>query len=121
MQPSADVDSPRVRARQAKRLGIADPDSYETQATDWSEPRVPLHRQGQGSERRRRIRDNVRKISQGSGVKVYSAVDGLKPSPQGKEINYEGASGPCDFTRHRRHRRLQVPLQQGSAAASSCS
>src|SRR5262249_3608115 len=44
------------------------------------------------------IRDNVRKISQGSGVKVESAVEGLKLLSQGKAINFEGASGPCDFT-----------------------
>ena len=25
-------------------------------------------------------------------------MDGLKLLGQGKEINYEGASGPCDFT-----------------------
>ena len=30
--------------------------------------------------------------------KVYSAVEGLKALAEGKEINYEGASGPCDFT-----------------------
>ena len=39
-----------------------------------------------------------RKISQGGGEKVYSAVDGLKLLAAGKEINYDGASGPCDFT-----------------------
>jgi branched-chain amino acid transport system substrate-binding protein len=44
------------------------------------------------------IRDNIRKISQGAGAKVDSAVEGLKLLAQGKEINYEGASGPCDFT-----------------------
>ena len=44
------------------------------------------------------LRDNVRKISQGQGTKVYSAVDGLKALAAGQEINYEGASGPCDFT-----------------------
>jgi len=30
--------------------------------------------------------------------KVDSAVEGLKLLAQGKAINYEGASGPCDFT-----------------------
>ena len=40
----------------------------------------------------------MRKISQGGGAKVDNAVDGLKLLAQGKEINYEGASGPCDFT-----------------------
>jgi branched-chain amino acid transport system substrate-binding protein len=44
------------------------------------------------------FRDNIRKISQGSGQKVYSAIEGLKVLAEGKEINYEGASGPCDFT-----------------------
>ena len=44
------------------------------------------------------VRDNIRKISQGGGTKVDSAVDGLKLLAQGKDINYEGASGPCDFT-----------------------
>ena len=44
------------------------------------------------------LKDNVRKISQGDGQKVYSAVEGLKALAEGKEINYEGASGPCDFT-----------------------
>ena len=44
------------------------------------------------------LKENVRKISQGSGEKVYSAVEGLKLLAEGKDINYEGASGPCDFT-----------------------
>jgi len=43
------------------------------------------------------IRDHVRKISQGSGARVESAVEGLKRLAQGKEINFDGASGPCDF------------------------
>ena len=44
------------------------------------------------------LRENIRKVSQGGGVKVYSAIEGLKALAEGKEINYEGASGPCDFT-----------------------
>jgi len=43
------------------------------------------------------IRDNVRKVSDGPGVKVDNALDGLKAIADGKEINYEGASGPCKF------------------------
>jgi len=96
VQPSADVDSPAYGLA-AKRLGIADPDSYETQATDWISLvclTIAKARQATGTA----LRDNVRKISQGSGVKVYTAVEGLKALAEGKEINYEGASGPCDFT-----------------------
>jgi len=44
------------------------------------------------------LKDNVRKISQGSGQKVYSATEGLAVLAAGKDINYEGVSGPCDFT-----------------------
>ena len=40
----------------------------------------------------------MRKIAQGNGQKIDSAVEGLKLLGQGKAINYEGASGPCDFT-----------------------
>ena len=36
-------------------------------------------------------------VSQGKGEKVSSPVDGLKLLAAGKEVNYEGASGPCDF------------------------
>ena len=43
------------------------------------------------------IRDHARRITQGSGEKVYTALDGLKAIQAGKEINYEGVSGPCDF------------------------
>ena len=44
------------------------------------------------------LRDNVRKISQGGGEKVHAAVDGLKLLAAGKEIDYQGVSGDCDFT-----------------------
>ena len=43
------------------------------------------------------IRDNVRKVSQGAGKPVDNALDGLKLLAQGQDVNYEGASGPCDF------------------------
>src|SRR5258705_1252484 len=43
------------------------------------------------------IKDAVRKISQGGGAPVDNAVDGLKLLAQGRDVNYEGASGPCDF------------------------
>jgi branched-chain amino acid transport system substrate-binding protein len=43
------------------------------------------------------IRDNLRKVSQGSGTMVDNALDGLKLIAAGKDVNYDGASGPCDF------------------------
>jgi branched-chain amino acid transport system substrate-binding protein len=96
VQPSADIGSSAYDLARA-RLGIAEPDSYETQATDWASL-VALSIAKAQVATGTGIRDNVRKISQGTGTKVYSAVEGLKLLSQGKEINYEGASGPCDFT-----------------------
>jgi branched-chain amino acid transport system substrate-binding protein len=96
VQPSADIGSPAYDLAK-KRLGIAEPDSYETQATDWASL-VVLSIAKAKVATGIGIHDSVRTISQGSGTKVYSAVEGLKLLAQGKEINYEGASGPCDFT-----------------------
>ena len=96
VQPSADVSSPALGLA-AKRIGVAEPDSYEAQATDWISLVVlatAKAKEATGTG----MKDNVRKISQGSGKKVYSAVEGLKELAAGNEINYEGASGPCDFT-----------------------
>jgi branched-chain amino acid transport system substrate-binding protein len=95
VQPSADIDSPAY-ALAAKRLGIEHPDSYEAQATDWISLvalAIAKAKEATGTA----IKDTVRKISQGAGTKVYTASEGLKLLADGKEINYEGASGPCDF------------------------
>jgi branched-chain amino acid transport system substrate-binding protein len=96
VQPSSDVTSPAYELAR-KRLGIAEPDSYETQATDWASL-VSLAIAKAKTPTGTGIRDNIRNICQGNGKKVYSAVEGLKLLAQGTEINYEGASGPCDFT-----------------------
>jgi branched-chain amino acid transport system substrate-binding protein len=96
VQPSADVSSPAYELAK-KRLGVAEPDSYETQATDWASL-VTLSIAKANAATGTAIRDSVRRISQGNGAKVYSAVEGLKLLAQGKDVNYEGASGPCDFT-----------------------
>jgi ABC-type branched-subunit amino acid transport system substrate-binding protein len=96
VQPSADIDSPAY-ANAAKLLGIKDPDSYETQAVDWMSL-VALSIAKAKAASGTAIRDTVRSVSQGAGTKVYSAVDGLAILAKGGEVNYEGASGPCDFT-----------------------
>jgi ABC-type branched-subunit amino acid transport system substrate-binding protein len=96
VQPSADVDSPAYAAT-AKRLGIAAPDSYETQATDWISI-VALTIAKAGDATGTAIRDTVRRITNSDGVQVYTAVDGLAALQQGKDVKYSGASGPCTFT-----------------------
>ena len=94
VQPSADVGA-KAYDLATKRLGY-EPDSYEAQATDWISLvclTIAKAKDANGTA----LRDNVRKISQGAGTKVYSAVEGLKLIAKGEEINYEGVSGPCDF------------------------
>ncbi len=43
------------------------------------------------------IRDMVRKIGGPDGEKVDNVQDGLRLIADGRTINYEGASGPCEF------------------------
>lgn len=96
VQPSADVDSPAYAA-EVKRLGIAAPDSYESAATDWISIAVLTIAQC-GQATGTAIRDNVRKVTNSDGEKVYTAIDGLVALKAGKPIKYSGASGPCTFT-----------------------
>jgi branched-chain amino acid transport system substrate-binding protein len=43
------------------------------------------------------IKDNLRTVSNPPGTVVYSYAEGAKLLQEGKKINYEGASGSCDF------------------------
>lgn len=43
------------------------------------------------------IAAKVREVSAPSGTEVYDYANGVKLLRQGKKINYQGASGPCDF------------------------
>ena len=43
------------------------------------------------------IKDNLRAVANPPGAVVYSYADGAKLLAEGKKINYEGASGSCDF------------------------
>ena len=95
--PSPAVDSAGYK-RLAKFLGAADLDPYSCQCHDHASLVILAIAKAKGEATGTAIKDNVRKISQGGGVKVDNAVEGLKLLAQGKEINSEGASGPCDFT-----------------------
>jgi branched-chain amino acid transport system substrate-binding protein len=95
VQPSADIGSPAYELA-VKRLGVAEPDSYECAATDWISVvvlAIAHAKEATGTA----VRDHVRRVAQGGGAKVASAVEGLALLAKGREINYDGASGPCDF------------------------
>ncbi|PYM91148.1 MAG: ABC transporter substrate-binding protein [Candidatus Rokuibacteriota bacterium] len=95
--PSPSPDSDAYK-RLSKALGTDDIDPYSCQTHDHVSLVILAIAHAKGEATGTAIRDHVRKISQGPGVKVESAVEGLKLLAQGKAVNYEGASGPCDFT-----------------------
>ena len=51
------------------------------------------------SATRKSIVENVRKVAQPPGVKVYNYADGIKALRAGKDINYEGIAGTQDWNK----------------------
>jgi branched-chain amino acid transport system substrate-binding protein len=94
--PSPSIESSAYK-RLAQALGNDDLDPYSCQTHDHISLVALAIAHAKGEATGTGIRDHVRKISQGGGARVDSAADGLKLLGQGKEINFDGASGPCDF------------------------
>ncbi len=92
--PSPDPGSPAYAA--VKQILGTEPDPYSCQVYDHVSL-VALAIAKAGAATGQAIHDSVRLVSQGGGQIVSSAVDGLKLLAAGKDVNYEGASGPCDF------------------------
>jgi branched-chain amino acid transport system substrate-binding protein len=87
-------------ARAARLSGAAHPDPYTAQIYDHANLIVlALAAAGGGTLNGAALRDGIRGVSQGKdGVRVDNAIDGMKLLASGKTIDYDGASGPCDFT-----------------------
>lgn len=87
-------------ARVVQMSGMANPDPYTSQVYDHANLVIlALAAAGSAELNGTAIKDNIRKVSQGrDGVKVDNAIDGMKLLAQGQTIDYDGASGPCDFT-----------------------
>ena len=94
--PSPSIESPAYK-RLAQALGNDDLDPYSCQTHDHISLVALAIAHARGEATGTGIRDHVRKISQGGGARVDSAAEGLRLLAQGKEINFDGASGPCDF------------------------
>ena len=92
--PSPDLGSPAYAA--VKHILGAEPDPYSCQVYD-QVSLVALAIAKAGTASGQAIHDSVRLVSQGSGQVVSSAVEGLKLLAAGRDVNYDGASGPCDF------------------------
>jgi len=94
--PSPSIESSAYK-RLAQALGTDDLDPYSCQTHDHISLVALAIAHAKGEATGTGIRDHVRKISQGGGARVDSAAEGLRLLAQGREINFDGASGPCDF------------------------
>ncbi len=92
------AEGSKAYERLVKLIGVANPDPYTTQVYDETNLIImAIAAAGQASGTA--IKDNIRKVAQSKGgVVVDNAVDGLKAVAAGKAVDYDGASGPCDFT-----------------------
>jgi branched-chain amino acid transport system substrate-binding protein len=84
-------------ARVGKLLGVDAPDTYSAQCYDHLSLISMAMASGKGTTGAV-IKDNLRRVAQGGGERVDNAVDGLKLVAAGTKVDYDGASGPCDFT-----------------------
>ena len=91
------AEGSKAYERLVKLIGVASPDPYTTQIYDQINL-VLLAIAAAGDASGTAIKDAVRKVSQGQGgVKVDNALDGLKAIAAKQAVDYDGASGPCDF------------------------
>ncbi|BCB19718.1 ABC transporter substrate-binding protein [Bosea sp. ANAM02] len=92
------AEGSKAYARLVKMIGVASPDPYTTQVYDQINlilMAIALAGDASGTA----IKDAVRKVSQAQGgAKVDNALDGLKAIAAKQPVDYDGASGPCDFT-----------------------
>ena len=78
-------------------VGSDNPDPYTCQIYDHINLILLAMAQG-GDGTGPAIHDNIRRVSQGGGDRVDNAMDGLRAIAAGRKVDYDGASGPCDFT-----------------------
>jgi branched-chain amino acid transport system substrate-binding protein len=92
------AESSSAYKRLVSLIGVPNPDPYTTQVYDQINL-VIMAMAKAGAADGKSIRDSVRAVSQAEGGAVVdNALDGLKLIADGKPVNYQGASGPCDFT-----------------------
>ncbi|ARO16013.1 receptor family ligand binding region family protein 16 (plasmid) [Ketogulonicigenium robustum] len=78
-------------------INVTSPDTYTAQVYDQINL-ILLAIAVAGTASGTAIKDDLRQVSQNpEGVEVANAVDGLQALAAGQAVNYNGASGPCDF------------------------
>lgn len=95
LDPASDLQSPAFK-NLTRLLGTQDVNSYAAQTYDHINLVTLALAQGKvytGTG----IRDNLRKIANSPGIEVSSFMEGYRLIKEGKKVNYQGASGACDF------------------------
>lgn len=97
ISPSAAIGS-KSFAKVATLTGMAVPTPYAAQIYDHINILALTMAASKAEPTGLSIHGSVRNITQGAnGVKVDNFADGAKLLSEGKTIDYDGASGPCDF------------------------
>jgi branched-chain amino acid transport system substrate-binding protein len=96
--PTASVSSQAYKRLVAK-MKVEALDAYTCQVFDHINMiALALTRSASADFNGTTVKDNIRAISQDPQGKVIdSAVEGMKLLASGAKVNYDGASGPCDF------------------------
>jgi branched-chain amino acid transport system substrate-binding protein len=96
LAPSTAEGSPAY-AELVKLIGVASPDPYTAQIYDHINL-ILLAIAKAGDASGTAIKDAIRSVAQApGGTKVSNALDGLKLIAAKTPVDYDGASGPCDF------------------------
>lgn len=96
IDPAPSFDSPAYK-QFAAAVPQADKNPYAPQSWDHMTLIGLALAAGRGEASGTVIKDSLRTISNPPGTAVTSYEDGARLLAEGKKINYEGASGSCDF------------------------
>jgi branched-chain amino acid transport system substrate-binding protein len=96
IDPAPSFDSPAYK-QFLSAIPQADKNPYAPQAWDHMTMVGLALAAGRGEVSGSVIKDNLRAIANPPGAAVTSYEDGARLLREGKKINYEGASGSCDF------------------------
>ncbi|HYB40829.1 MAG TPA: ABC transporter substrate-binding protein [Candidatus Methylomirabilis sp.] len=96
IDPAPSFDSPAYK-QFAAAVPQADKNPYAPQAWDHMTLVGLALAAGHGEVSGTVIKDNLRTVANPPGTVVSSYEDGARLLGEGKKINYEGASGACDF------------------------
>lgn len=96
IDPAPSFDAPAYK-QFAAAVPTADKNPYAPQAWDHMTLVGLALAAGRGEASGTVVKDNLRAISNPPGTVVTSYEEGARLLREGKKINYEGASGSCDF------------------------